>query len=193
MIEHLYATPVYSSMVVDYQTINYHIDKVMDKLKFYSLDTWGKTHLISIDFTKKSSEDFNIIKDLRLKKLEKEIDNHVKEYCDEIGFTYSKYKMTSWFSKFENGSYAHIHNHGDSDISGVYYYKTNGDDGKFFFESPNDHLSTSRIYKHRGVRWEYIPHCGKIILFPGWLRHGVETNNTDNTRISISFNIKFEF
>lgn len=193
MIEHLYATPVYSSMVVDYQTINYHIDKVMDKLKFYSLDTWGKTHLISIDFTKKSSKDFNIIKDLRLKKLEKEIDNHVKEYCDEIGFTYSKYKMNSWFSKFENGSYAHIHNHGDSDISGVYYYKTNGDDGKFFFESPNDHLTTSRIYKHRGVRWEYIPHCGKIILFPGWLRHGVQTNNTDNTRISISFNIKFEF
>jgi len=193
VIEHLYATPVYSSMVVDYQTINYHIDKVMDKLKFYSLDTWGKTHLISIDFTKKSSEDFNIIKDLRLKKLEKEIDNHVKEYCDEIGFTYSKYKMTSWFSKFENGSYAHIHNHGDSDISGVYYYKTNGDDGKFFFESPNVHLTTSRIYNHRGVRWEYIPHCGKIILFPGWLRHGVETNNTDNTRISISFNIKFEF
>ena len=180
-------------MVVDYQTINYHIDKVIDKVKFYSPNKWGKTHLLSINFTKKSPESFNIIKDLRLKKLEKEIDKHLKEYCDEIGLPHLKYKMSSWFSKFENGSYAHIHNHADTDISGVYYYKTNGDDGKFFFESPNDHLTTSRIYKHQGIRWEYIPHCGKIILFPGWLRHGVETNITDNTRISISFNINFEF
>ena len=189
MIEHLYATPVYSCMVVDYQTINYHIDKVIDKVNFYSIDKWGKTHLISTNFTKK----VNVIKELGLKKLQKEIDNHVKKYCDEIGFEYSKYKMTSWISKFESGSYAQIHDHGDADISGVYYYKTNGDDGKFFFESPNDHLNTSRIFMDRGgVRWEYIPHCGKMILFPGWLKHGVQTNITDNTRISISFNIKFE-
>ena len=180
-------------MVDDYQTINYCIDKVIDNVKFYSLDKWGKTHLISIDFSQEDSKDSNIIRDLNLGKLEKEIDIHIQEYCDVIGHPFSKYKMSSWFSKFENGSYAHIHNHGDSDISGVYYCKTNGDDGKFFFESPNDHLMTSRIYKHLGVRWEYIPQCGKLILFPGWMKHGVETNITDNTRISISFNIKFEF
>jgi uncharacterized protein (TIGR02466 family) len=178
--------------VVDYQVINYHIDKVIDRVKFNSTDKWGKTHLISTDFSKKGFDDDNLIRDLKLKRLAKEIDYHLKEYCDEMKVPCLKYKMNSWFSKFESGSYAHIHNHGDSDISGVYYYKTNGEDGKFFFESPNDHLTTSKMYKNRGVRWEYVPKCGKIILFPGWLKHGVETNNTDNTRISVSFNIKFE-
>ena len=69
MIEHLYATPVYSCMVVDYQTINYHIDKVIDKVNFHSIDKWGKTHLISTNFIKT----VNIIKELGLKKLQKEV------------------------------------------------------------------------------------------------------------------------
>ena len=30
------------------------------------------------------------------------------------------------------------------------------------------------------------------MMFPGWLKHGVYTNTTDNTRISISFNIEFD-
>ena len=104
---------------------------------------------------------------------------------------YKKYELQSWFSKFTPGDYAQIHNHKHVDISGVYYYKTNGDDGDFFFESPNPHLSTSYTFGHLGRRWEYKPKSGKILLFPGWLNHGVKTNETKDERISLSFNIIF--
>ena len=44
----------------------------------------------------------------------------------------------------------------------------------------------------RAEVWEHKPEVGKILLFPGWLKHGINTNNTDNIRISLSFNICFK-
>ena len=188
MIEHLYATPVYSNFAKDYQSLNYHIDKVIDKVDFNYKKEWGATHYISTDFMKR----INIIKKLGLNKIEKEIDTHLRNYCNDLDFTMRDYALESWFAKFEKGNYAHIHNHNHADISGAYYYKTNGEDGDFFFESPNPYLSTSKCYTSLSQRWEYKPQEGKILLFPGWLKHGVETNNTDNTRISLAFNICFK-
>jgi ectoine hydroxylase-related dioxygenase (phytanoyl-CoA dioxygenase family) len=31
-----------------------------------------------------------------------------------------------------------------------------------------------------------------LLLFPGWLEHGVATNETTSDRVSISFNINFK-
>jgi len=127
-----------------------------------------------------------------LHKVKKIIDHHLRVYCSELNFPIRDYELNTWFSLFKKGNYAHIHNHGLADISGVYYYKTNGKDGKIFFESPNPHFDTSRCYFWKGYRREYDPEEGHILLFPSWLRHGVETNQTDDVRISLSFNIKFK-
>ena len=188
MIEHLYATPVYYNFAKDYQSLNYHIDKVIDKVDFNYNKGWGATHYISTDFMKR----INIIKKLGLNKIEKEIDTHLRNYCNDLDFTMRDYALESWFAKFEKGNYAHIHNHNPADISGAYYYKTNGEDGDFFFESPNPYLEITKCYGSLSQRWKHKPQEGKILLFPGWLKHGVKTNNTDNTRISLAFNIFFK-
>ena len=191
MIQHLYPTPVYYDIIKNSQVINYHIDKVIDKVDFKMKDNWGSTHYLSTDFTKGGR--CNVIKDFGLYKVKEGIDKHLREYCDELKFGMRQYEVYSWFSKFEKGNYAHIHNHGFADISGAYYYKTNGEDGDFFFESPNPHLGTSKCYGDKwGERRVFKPLKGKIIMFPGWLKHGVTTNMTDNTRISLAFNIIFK-
>ena len=187
MIEHLYSTPVYSTPIKDYQVLNYHIDKVIEKVDFNQKEEWGTTNYISTDFMGHPQ----IIKDLGLHKVSQEIEKHLREYCNVLRYNIVKYRLESWFAKFEKGNYSQIHNHGKADISGVYYYKTNGDDGDFFFESPNPFLGTTKCFWGAGRRWEYKPREGLILLFPGWLKHGVKTNTTDNTRISLSFNIFF--
>ena len=189
MIDNLFHTPIYVNKVRDCQALNYHIDKVIDKVDFNMKENWGATHYLSTDF---SGSHFHIIKELGLHKLGKEIDNHLREYCDELKFPMREYKMVSWFSKFKKGNYAHIHGHGAVDISGVYYYKTNGKDGSIFFESPNPYLLTSKCLNTLPNRMSYLPEVGRILLFPGWLKHGVETNRTDDDRISLSFNISFK-
>ena len=76
-------------------------------------------------------------------------------------------------------------------MAGVYYYKTNGEDGDIFFESSNLNLESSLCYYKLAERWKHKPIEGKILLFPGWMKHGIMTNTTEDSRISLSFNIQF--
>ena len=94
MIEYIYPTPIYFDSVKDYQVLNYHIDKVIDRVDFNMKNNWSATHYLSTDFV----GEFNIIKELGLHKIKKEIDKHVRNYCDELGFEMQEYKMESWFS-----------------------------------------------------------------------------------------------
>ena len=96
----------------------------------------------------------------------------------------------SWFAKFNKGHYAHIHSHGHADIAGVYYFQTNNEDGTIFFEAPSKCMANAKCY--RPPRYEQRAEAGKILFFPGWLEHGVTTNTSDESRISLSFNIWLE-
>ena len=184
-IEHLFSSPIYASKVNDTEVVNYEIDKIIDKVDFHFKQ---HSHFLStFDFEE------NILERYKIKYLSKEIDRHLRKYCDELGFKTRDYKLVSWFSKFEPKNYAHMHHHGHADISGCYYYKTNEVDGSIFFKSPNPHLGTSECYSKVNNTWIHPPAIGKIILFPGWLLHGVKINETHNTRISVSFNIFFKY
>ena len=149
---------------------------------------WGSTHWLS-DPTFNS----NLVSDFNLDKFATEIDIHVKNYCQSVGYrpkdgTELKYRIvSSWFALFKKGNYAHIHNHGDSDIAGVYYFKKSGDDGNLFFCTPNKAIDSSVLLKTG--RMVVNPTEGELLLFPGWLDHGVQTNDTDDERVSVSFNI----
>ena len=91
----------------------------------------------------------------------------------------------------EPGHYAHAHHHGHADLSGVYYYKTTGDDGDLFFQTPNL-ASTTSVWSNQPHTISMKPEQGKIILFPGYLMHGIRTNTTPHTRLSVSFNMRFD-
>ena len=50
---------------------------------------------------------------------------------------------------------------------------------------------SAKCYHQNGLKISHNPQVGKMILFPGWLQHGVNVNNTDNIRMSLAFNIHF--
>lgn len=95
-------------------------------------------------------------------------------------------------TSFDTGEYGHIHTHPRSDMSGVYYYKTNGDDGNIFFMSGNESSKNSICFGSYSDRWIHYPVIGKIILFPSYLSHGITTNTSNSVRHSISFNVSFK-
>ena len=187
MIQYLYPTPIYCCPRVDnFETIQEEIDKCIDKVDFRMRKNWGATHYLSFP-----SFDVDVLKKYELWSLSKEIDRHLKAYCSELDIIVQEYTKISWLTKFEKGNYGHIHNHGYCDIAGCYYYKTNGEDGDLFFMTPNPHLDTTKCYIDKfGAMVNHKPQEGKICLFPGWLDHGIRTNETDNTRMSLAFNIR---
>ena len=190
-IEYYYPIRVYNSVVDNYQSINYQIDKVIDKVDFKMVDRWAPTHYISTDF--EGNGEVDILKDLRLHKVKKIIDNHLRVYCSELNYPVRDYKLKTWFSLFKKGNYSHIHDHGKADISGVYYYKTTEKkglcDGDIFFQPPFPYRECFNIDSHD---INHTPQLGEILLFPGWFKHGVRTSISDHDRISLSFNIEFK-
>ena len=183
MIESIFPTPMYAAKVDNFSNIQKDIGDTLDTLEFSYIEHWGKTHLLA-----PASFNENIIPD----SLNKELERHVNQYLYEIGKPAMLYDIVSWFTKCEKGNYAHVHNHGAADLSGVYYYQTNGKDGNIYFHTPNPFLDTTFLFSHMGTDFEHEPMEGKLIIFPGWLLHGVRQNSTDNTRISLSFNITFK-
>lgn len=86
------------------------------------------------------------------------------------------------------------HVHGDT-FSGVFYLKAPEGSGKLSISNPAINRMwqgcglTSQKNQFTGETIRIEPVEGNIILFPSYLYHGVETNNHDDERISISFNL----
>jgi len=187
-IAQLYPTPIYWVHMVDnFDAIQTEIGEALKNVNFSMKEAWGNTHYLSDpSFTE------NLIVQSKLDKLKDEIVNHVNYYCKTIGFPqHDGVIATSWASLFKQGNYGHCHHHGNTDISGVYYFKTEDTDGKLYFENPVPCMTSSYTYKSLCERQEIVANDGLLCLFPGWLMHGISTNTKDSDRISISFNIDF--
>ena len=133
------------------------------------------------------------IKDFKLENLGRLIDHHVSTYIELINAhrPVPVYRLHSWVNITGQNEYQDWHTHQDSWISGSYYYQTNGNDGDLEFDHPCEFVQSElfpfgttceRFYRIR-------PAVGKIVLFPGWMKHAVNKNATDSERISISFNM----
>tara|TARA_B100001250_G_scaffold388261_1_gene386372 strand:+ start:156 stop:740 length:585 start_codon:yes stop_codon:yes gene_type:complete len=190
-VQPVFPTPVYDNKIRGsvFDKVQEEIGDSLSKVDFRFNDSFGDTHFLS-DPTFQE----NYIEKHSLDSLSSVIKQNVENYMINIGNTTEiKYRIaSSWIALFKPGHYGHLHDHGITDISGVYYYKTNGKDGNIFFESPNNNLVSSIPFNHLSHSVTYDPQEGVLLLFPGWLKHGINKNKTDETRISLSFNIYFD-
>ena len=90
------------------------------------------------------------------------------------------------------------HNHPRSDLSGVFWIKAPKNSGSIVFHSPemfnrfqeldsyeDDFCYNSNCY----MTHDFVPHEGRILIFPASLEHHVEENKSNEDRISYSFNL----
>ena len=182
----LYPTLIYHSKVTNYK-VNQQIDKIIDKIDFGYNKGWGKTHELTPLYG-------HVIDEYNLTHFRNELVSHIQQYIQQMGLIPQDCRLglqieNSWFTRMNNGDYAHIHSHGCTHISGVYYYRATKEDTPLCFESPLSQYEQSWLYQPMGRQINYPPDKGIIILFPGWLKHGTGTQLLDSNRISLSFNI----
>jgi uncharacterized protein (TIGR02466 family) len=87
------------------------------------------------------------------------------------------------------------HIHPNSLFSGVYYVKSNPQAGRLVLYDPRPGAQIVMPVRKEGQPpkhlWKDVnidPIPGRIIIFPAWLWHSVEPNQSNDLRISISFN-----
>ena len=195
-LELIFPNPIHVSWASNVKEFD-HIQKdfqrtyydLVEKNKFDNQHFGGNTVLLSDgEFNE------NLLDKYKLNTFKSFLSQSIEDFLKQLGFPIIPgYRITaSWMTLNKKGLFSPPHTHAYSDLSGVYYFKTTGDDGSIFFENPNP-LQVAGLITHMiDDRLYFKPEEGKLILFPGWLRHGVDFNKTDSDRVSVSFNIVFD-
>ena len=101
------------------------------------------------------------------------------------------YITQSWANYTKKGQWHHKHEHPNSFISGVFYVQAQKDIDKIYFYKNGYQqikLPTDNYNLYNSDSWWLGVETGQLILFPSHLTHMVQAVQTDETRISISFN-----
>jgi len=195
-LNYLFYTPVYEhqgsnlEIFLVQDEIKRKLPEILAKDKFENPESWNDGVVTNI------KDRFNTIEHYDLSNLFQYIDTHVQKYINLCGARQHKkmFMAHSWINFTGRGQGQASHQHEDSVLSGVYYYQTTGRDGDLILENPNPFVMLELFPFGEKVAniSQHTPSVGKLILFPGWLRHKVNNNQSDDTRISISFNYLYD-
>ena len=100
-----------------------------------------------------------------------------------------------WANINPPGGMNRAHQHPNSLWSGVYYIKAPKNSGHLKIDDPRSSAAMVRPNQKKGPvparlfrETHYEPIAGRCIMFPSWLMHCVDPNNSNDIRISVSFN-----
>ncbi len=108
----------------------------------------------------------------------------------EFNYTYSEVTK-SWFNKHLNGGVTVEHNHNYTTFVVAAYIKLPKDSGFIEFKDPLEyHKSGWPIYPEESLYRTVPAETNDVLIFPGWIKHRVQPNLTNEERIVMTFNIK---
>ena len=191
--EILFPTPIYTKELPDYKNLNQHLFK---HIKAWSKQTPG-------EIKTNSGGGWHSETDMGVKPeydgLIKELFIMVKEIFKDYGLEMPFFLGNMWANVNYPGAYNKGHLHPNSTLSGVYYVRVPKNSGRLYVEDPRagpNHLAPRRLRGLPRPLWRvvaYPPIEGQCMMFPAWLPHGVESNQTKTKgdkgwRVSVSFN-----
>lgn len=135
--------------------------------------------------------------------LRQQINDTVIAYLREIGIDYGvNWQIHAWANINRHGDYHDPHNHPHAYLSGTYYLKMPPASGKhrqrsdlrpnhisFYDPRPGFNMTSIRNDPYVDPEFTVLPEPGLLMMWPGSLMHFVHPNLSNETRISLSFNI----
>ena len=101
-----------------------------------------------------------------------------------------------WINVNQKNNYNLVHNHPFSSFSGVFYIQTPANCGNIVFRNDSKielfmPVENFTNYGHyNSLSWTLPVKENILYLFPAWLTHIVKSNQSNEERISVSFNIR---
>jgi len=100
-----------------------------------------------------------------------------------------------WVNINNKNEYNDIHDHNPyagTFLSGVFYVAAPKDCGRIRLFDPRPYITSApdmKYYNDGNNYHSFIPEPNLLLIFPGWVKHDVEPNKSDEERISIAFNL----
>lgn len=129
------------------------------------------------------------------------LDAHVAAFAEDAQFDLDGRKLVLedlWINILPEGGIHTSHIHPHSVISGTTYVKMPEGASALKLEDPRSQMMMAAPARLKDAREEmrqfiYIqPAVGDVLLWESWLRHEVPMNMSEDDRISVSFNYKWE-
>jgi uncharacterized protein (TIGR02466 family) len=141
---------------------------------------------------------YDICKDIEFNDFVNQCIYSVKEFSKDYGIQNAKLShIGGWFNIAQFGDYQEFHIHPNHHFSLVYYVSVNDDSGNIIFRSPESATdmfmlpsgnATLASMKTVTVK----PEVGTLLIFRSNLLHMVEKNKSNQSRVSISFNVSLQ-
>jgi len=98
--------------------------------------------------------------------------------------------QNSWFNIHRKTGETAEHQHAYTELVITTYFQLPKGSGYIEFRDPLEYHKAHTPINHEHELWKEVP-CvtGDILIFPGWLKHRVQPNNTDNDRIVMTVNV----
>ncbi|WP_120500583.1 2OG-Fe(II) oxygenase family protein [Roseovarius sp. EL26] len=133
--------------------------------------------------------------------LVKSLDAHVAAFAEDLQFDLDGRALKLedlWINILPEGGMHASHIHPHSVISGTTYVSMPADTSALKLEDPRSAMMMAAPVRVKDARRElqsfiYVkPEVGDVLLWESWLRHEVPMNMSEDDRISVSFNYRWE-
>ena len=199
MFKDIFPQKIYEVQYPNYETIQQSLmDDVMSKFDM-GTDEHTKHRLFTPgSYTLTGSKPSSIKKlhqQLKNQELVTWINQHIKIYWDGLGYD-PKFNPTvyhMWANATGKNDKVLHHNHSPFELTGVFYLNATPEMGRLALIHPNEIVLSKCPYyaKQESLQekyfWDHLvdPAPGKLVLFPGWMYHKTQPNNTDELRVAL--------
>jgi uncharacterized protein (TIGR02466 family) len=187
--EFYFPTPIYTKYIGTQEYNNYLTSKIIDwskidqGIKKSNIYGWHSTIEMH-----KNPEYQHLVNEIYLAYKEVYKDQHIET---------EPFLVNMWANINYQSAFNKSHNHANAFWSGVYYVKTPENCGSLILEDTRlmslmhtPRRTNTQKPKHLWEATSFEPQAGKLIMFPSWVNHYVDPNNSNEPRISISFNFE---
>jgi uncharacterized protein (TIGR02466 family) len=128
--------------------------------------------------------------DTRYNELNK-LNDCLRNFSQDIAGNNGSFKSSSWWININKAhDYNLVHTHYSADLIGIYYISIPEDSGTLTLLR-KDGMEYSRLFRNSNT-FSLNADAGRLYIMPGCLWHYVTSNQTEEDRISVSFNIYFD-
>ena len=189
-----FSTPIWSSKINNYEEINNQMFEYI-----IAIQKKNPLGVVKSNFKGWHSQNFNI-QDEQPKKFIESIKSNINLAINDMGWdiTNQSVKVKSiWAIINEEDAWNQKHHHSNSDLSAAYYVSAHENCGDIVFYDPrpapvHNHPISKLPNKLNATVNSIKPEPGMLVLFPSYLEHSVNPNNSKKKRIVISFNLSLE-
>lgn len=196
MIENIFPLKIYKVSLGNdpsLTTVEEHLDEFYEKTVSNNQGSMRNNGLCSYNTSRElhTISKFDHITDI--------IATHVNIYWKELGYNHTPYIHEMWTNKYPPGAFIDAHNHAPMPLTVTLYLKKEKDSGNIVFEHPLEVLLKHQPFKElqdRNLYHTLFDHelevtTGDLVIFPGWLKHKTQSNNSTSDRIIIGANIHY--